>query len=154
MRKLLYTSLALASLWACSKDDDTTTSSSSNYSVSATVGSASFSVAQNSGGISAANSGGSTQINAITSDDKGFKFFIPETTALGTHSLDTSSISITYSNDWLVFGNYIVNDGTINITSFEAWPAALKASFEGWGFNNTNSDDSIYFSSGLADVKL
>ena len=153
MRNLVFCTLILFTLWSCSKDDDDKNSTSTDYKVSATIGSASFNVAQNSGAISAANSGGTTQINALSSD-KGFKIFIPESSVTGTHSLDTSSIGITYSDDWLVFGNYILQTGTINIISFEPWPAALNASFEGWAFKNTNPDDSVYISNGLINIKL
>ncbi len=84
----------------------------------------------------------------------GLKFFIPETTTTGSQDLDTSSIGITYSNDWTVFGNYILNRGSINITKFEPWPIVLKATFQGWGYNNTNPDDSIYINNGVINVNL
>lgn len=153
MKKLTILSLAFLAIIACSKDDDDDSSGGGGGPlITATVDGQSFRAEGPS--ISSANSGGTTQINGVTSDDIGFKFFLPETAALGLHDLDTSSIGVTYSDDWNVFGNYQVRKGTIMVNSFQAWPAALNATFEGWGYKNTNPDDSIYISNGNVSVTL
>ncbi len=151
MKKLLLFVAIAAMFTACKKDDDddNTGTTTQTDRVSATVDGQSFSLTSL---ISSASSGGTTQINAVDASDKGFRMFFPDNTTVGTHDLDTSSIGITYDDDWSTFGNYIVINGSMTITTFAAWPAVVDGTFEGWAINNLDPLDSIYIDNGVIDV--